>query len=420
MATYQNVQSAAHPGAGEAAPAAAASLAAIWSRNVDFDKLAGRPRMILAVRRAMTEACSAEHLHLCNLLERRSLGAVLWAACSAAGELLRGRLPSLQCLLYADGGNHRNLRARLRHLRPTTLYCDGVRSYYFLRRLGAARDHMRIIVDLDDLMSRRMELLGQSGVGLSLGYLHQRAPAWVIRLLRQRLVASLVTGWEGLALRQVEDDMGRWAHAVVLLSPVEGAALHSRYLENQARARVLVIPPPTEISAPPQAYSRFERFILIGTDTLPQNHSTIERLIDLWARLRPSPELHIFGSMSHRWPEIAGVVFRGYTPDLAEVYTEGSVLLAPGALRGGIKTKVIEAFANGCAVAGNSITFEGLELEDYPLRLDDVAKLEELVLHPEAYLDVFRHAAVSGQDYIAKALGWSSFSAAWRATFGFE
>lgn len=419
MPTGQNIQPVKHPGFCATNPIDI-PLAAVWSRKVDFNQLAGRPRMILAVRRAMTETCSTEHLYLNNLLERHNLSSVFWTVFSFVSELLRGRLPSLQCLLFADRSNHRQLRKKILELKPTTLYCDGVRSYHFLRRLGAARNHMRIVVDMDDFMSRRMKMLKQSGLGLSLGYLKGRVPTWVIRLLTHPLFARIVAGWEGAALQKVEDDLGRWAQAVVLLSPVEGASLADQYIKSRACSHVQVIPPPIEIVEPPKRYPHFGRFIFIGTDALPQNHSTITRLIDLWTCLKPASELHIFGSMSHEWPETAGVVFRGYAPDLAQVYIEGSVLLAPGALRGGIKTKVIEAFANGCAVVGDSITFEGLGLENYPLFLQNELDLKELILNPQAHLDMFCRAAFSGQQHVAETFCWDSFIRAWQSVLQVE
>ena len=42
---------------------------------------------------------------------------------------------------------------------------------------------------------------------------------------------------------------------------------------------------------------------------------------------------------------------------------EDYVLFSPGLLRGGLKTKVLEAFAFGCVVIGNEVTFEGLHLD---------------------------------------------------------
>ena len=390
-------------------------MAALWSRDVASDRLAGRPRTIQAIRQVMSEIGPVEHLRLENLMEHHSISAVLWTVRTALGELLHGRLPSMQSLLFAHGGNHRHLREKLQELKSTTLYCDGVRSYYFLRRLGAVGRQMRIVIDLDDLMSRRMDLLRKSGLGLSLGYLHGRAPTWAVRLLTRPVFAYLIASWEHAALRRVEDELGKLANAVVLVSPMEKDVLADRYNQSGAVARVVVIPPPSAIAAPPQEYRRFERFIFIGSDTLPQNHSSIARLIQLWSRLKPSAALHIYGSMSHSWPDTRGVEFRGYAPSLSDIYSEGSVLLAPGILRGGVKIKVIEAFANGCAVVGNPVTFEGLNLENYPLLFEDERLVEDLVQNPQARLEAFHSAAFIGQEYVARTFHWDGFSKAWRA-----
>ena len=90
------------------------------------------------------------------------------------------------------------------------------------------------------------------------------------------------------------------------------------------------------------------------------------------------------------------------------------MLLAPGVLRGGLKTKVLEAFAFGCAVAGNEITFEGLGLEDYPQLLDNEAQLSDVILYPESHLDTFRRAAFTGSQLVARSFSKLSFEKAWK------
>ena len=63
--------------------------------------------------------------------------------------------------------------------------------------------------------------------------------------------------------------------------------------------------------------------------------------------------------------------WHGFVADLNDVYAPGSILLVPAVLPGGIKTKVLEAFSFGCAVLGNPLAFEGLDIQDYPLRLPE-------------------------------------------------
>ena len=96
----------------------------------------------------------------------------------------------------------------------------------------------------------------------------------------------------------------------------------------------------------------------------------------------------------------------------------GAVLLAPGILRGGIKTKVSEAFANGCAVIGNDITFEGFRLENYPLLASNDEELNNFIAAPASYLDRMRSAAVLGQDYVRSCLSREQFRKNWNDVLG--
>ena len=393
-------------------------LSAVWSRDVNFARLAGRPRIIAAIREEMAANYQVADLRLNNLLERRGVRGIWGAVASAIQSTLSGSLPSLQCLLFCDRANHKRLVQELRRDPPEILYLDGVRTFYFLRYLNGLKLPMRVVVDLDDLMSRRMESLGSTGTSLSLGYLEDKIPAALRDAIASGSISKRVARYEQSALARVESLIGQWADAVTLLSPVEGELLQARYRELGCKAEVHVIPPAVDVIAPPQAYAVFSRFIFIGTDTLPQNKLTIQRILDLWRSNQPEAEIHIFGHMTSRWPPVSGVVLRDYVPSLADVYIEGAVLLAPGVLRGGIKTKVSEAFANGCAVIGNDITFEGFRLDNYPLLASSGEELNNIITAPVSYLDAMRRAAVLGQEYVKTFLSRDEFRRNWKQALG--
>ena len=135
-------------------------LSAVWSRDVNFARLAGRTRIIAAIREEMAANYQVENLRLHNLLERRGIRGCWGAIASAVRSTVSGSLPSLQCLLFCDRANHKRLMQELKRDPPEILYLDGVRTFYFLKRLKVSKLPMRIVVDLDDLMSRRMEYLG--------------------------------------------------------------------------------------------------------------------------------------------------------------------------------------------------------------------------------------------------------------------
>jgi Glycosyl transferases group 1 len=399
--------------ASDSSLAALKRCTAVWSRDVDPSRLAGRPQMIQAIRKKISESTQANHRRLNNVLERRSLRAITGMVVTAFRSLLRCCPPSLQCLLFCDRPNHGQIIEELRGNRPDILYCDGVRTFYFLERLGKLRSEMKIVVDFDDLMSRRMQSLAAADTSLSLGYLHRVMPSWLRRAVALGFISKAVARYEQGALIRVENQIGTWADAVVLISQVEGNALQARYRALGCKAKVHVIPPQMEIVAPPQSYTAFSRFIFIGTDALPQNKLTIQLISNLWRLIHPSVEIHIYGHMVSEWPHVPGVIFEGYAAALQQVYTEGSVLFSPGVLPGGLKTKVTEAFAHGCAVVGNEITLEGLHLVDYPLSLTTNEEMAEIVKTPTLYLCRMYEAACSGQKYVRSFVSRKQFEKNW-------
>ena len=390
----------------------------IWSRDVNKSRLAGRTQIIAAIRDATEQQYCVTHLRLNNLLERRSFRAALGTVFAALRSFLSGNPPSLQCLLFCDGGNIREICQHLKSNPPGALYCDGVRTFYLLKHLGELRNRMRIVVDLDDLMSRRMQSLGMAEASLSLGYLHDRIPPWLGKTLALGSVSRMVARYEHAALLRVEDLIGRWADAVVLISKVEGAVLQERYSTLSSKANVHVISPPKDVVAPPQSYTEFSRFVFIGTDSLPQNRSSIQLILELWRSTKPVAEIHLFGRMVLDWPSVPGVIFRGYVQDLDDVYVQGAVLFAPGELQGGIKTKVVEAFAHGCAVVGNEITFEGLQVPNYPLVTTSHEELVRIVSFPSSYLHQMKEAASLGQGYVKTYFSQENFAENWKDVLG--
>jgi hypothetical protein len=125
----------------------------------------------------MSASYAVKNLRLQNLLETKSAGAIAWTVIRALQSILSGSLPSLQCLLFCDRANHKRIARELERDAPEILYLDGVRTFYFLKFLKTLKPRMRIVVDFDDLMSRRMESLAATGTSLSLGYLEDKIPA---------------------------------------------------------------------------------------------------------------------------------------------------------------------------------------------------------------------------------------------------
>ena len=77
--------------------------------------------------------------------------------------------------LGADGGPDAE-RALRDAAACDVVYADGIRALPWLRRLRQARPDIEIVLDFDDLMSRRCDELIENRLPLSLGYLERAMP----------------------------------------------------------------------------------------------------------------------------------------------------------------------------------------------------------------------------------------------------
>ena len=134
-----------------------------------------------------------------------------------------------------------------------------------------------------------------------------------------------------------------------------------------------VASPPAVAAVNPPKDTPPARFVFIGSDNFIHNRAAIDFLLDIWRKFRPPLDLHIYGRQSRNGVAVENVHWHGFVEDLAEVYQPGSIALAPAMDRGGIKTKVLEAWAWGCPVLCNEAAVEGLAIGDYPFTLPQAA-----------------------------------------------
>lgn len=395
--------------------AAPARVLAIWTRDRQASSATGRGRLIQGIRAAMGARFAVEDIHLRHVLDP-ALRRQAWRLPAELAPVLRrqGALP-LQCLLYLPRFQLRRLLAARTGPAPEIVYLDSVRAAPLLPELRRAFPKARLVLDMDDLMSRRWVCWQRAGIGLTVGFLEAYLPARALRLVEHGLLARRILGFETAALKALELQAARAADLIVLNSPLEGA-IYRRLATRKGGPvpRVAAIPPPAPAVAPVDWTGQPRlRFAFIGTDQLPQNRLTIEHLLDLWRRLAPPAELVIVGRLQRAYPPVPNVTLAGFVPDLHAVYTTDTVLVSPAFVRGGIKTKVAEAFAHGCPVLGNAATFEGMDLpRNYPLRLP-TAGIETVVAAPERHRDLFVRAAAIGRTLAVREFSEERFRQRW-------
>lgn len=384
---------------------------AVWTRPLDGQRMAGRLRTAQSIRRAISAGGGYGSAIMPSILSHRSPLRLVEAAVRLAGAVLQGRPLPLQCALFAAAADLDAVRRQIPRRGP--IYLDGIRLYVLAAQLRAERPGQRIVIDIDDLLSRRTDLLLKSRQPQSTGYLTDQVPRftrfWITALSRWILI------YERATLRGVEKRAVEIADAVVVVSPAEAEALRAAVGPTLA-ARVHTIPPPVgPVRPPPTAFEQPDRFIFVGSDGLTQNRLTIDYLIALWRRHRPRTPLVLFGQhgRSLRLPD--GIRAAGYVDNLADIYDPRSVLLTPSFIGGGIKTKVLEAFAHRVPVIGNRETFESLALADYPLMIAEEAGLVSLVLQPDAFVPLLRRAADQGHACVQTRYAPDAFGRRWRA-----
>ncbi len=387
-------------------------VAVVLTRSIADDSGVGRVNVLREIRKALNEDFAVTELRLHSLVETRRIRDLLTAGARLLLGLLSGRPLPLQTLLYSGAGEIGALIDTLEAGQFAAVYLDTVRCQLLIRAIRRRLPAARLVVDMDDLMSRRMEQLATRRLPLSLGFLRHLFPK-PLQWAAQSRVSGLIARYEAAALSNAELETTRSADAIVLVSSAERDLLRHRVAAD-ARQKVHAVTPPAGTCHDVPALARPLRFTFIGSDRLVQNRLAIDFLLRLWTELQPAAGLHIYGRQERPPSRQDNVTWHGFVDDVAEAYTSGSILLLPCLLPGGIKTKVIEAWAYGCPVLGNPLAFEGIEVPGYPLALQETEWANH-VLHPEEFSSVWISAAQLGNDFVRGALSCERYAAQWRS-----
>jgi glycosyltransferase involved in cell wall biosynthesis len=385
-------------------------ISAVWSRR--HTDVVGRSSSVAGIRKAMRMLGPVEDYFLSTVLEHGSVGPALRAGAWAVGSLLERRPLSLQATLFAEPSRHRSLADAVVRAEPDVVYLDGARTFPFFLALHQQGKVRRLVVDFDDLMSRRMSEYRQSGL-VPLGYVANMLPHWARTLVDQRVFGRAMLAYERVMLERVERLMCERADAVVLVSPVDASILRDR-LPPAMGHKVEVIPPCVDVVRPVEATRVPITFVFMGSDEQAHNRLTIDYLLSIWKSCRPAAPLVIAGPMTRTWPPVENVRFTGWIENASDLYTPGAVMLAPSFIRGGVKTKVLQAFAHGCAAVGTEATFEGLPLNGYPFCLTSDEQLRAFLADLPRQVDALHDAAAFGQERLREYFSRERFERAWQ------
>jgi hypothetical protein len=383
----------------------------VMTRDIPESISNGRERTLSFIRDALRAEADVTEFKIRSVLEAGGIVAKLGAAWRLAESFLRGKPCALQVALFSNAQKKRELLATIHALKPDVIYLDGIRLVDYVTLIRDNVPGCRVVVDFDDLMSRRAQILREAALPLSAGYLAKAIPKPIMNVVNSSLIRGAVLGYEELALKRHEVKAVECADAVTLVSTTDAASL-VQLLKGPAVKKVHVIAPPVDTHKPVTRPASPLRFVFVGADRQLQNRLAIEYLVALWKRLGVQTELVIFGKMSGQYESVPNVRFAGFAKTLDEVYLPGSIALCPTFLRGGIKSKVIEAISYGCVPVGNDAAFEGLGFNDDALAMTE-ARLEAFVTKPADHLDPVVEAAIRFAAYCDRNYSTQVFSHRW-------
>jgi glycosyltransferase involved in cell wall biosynthesis len=383
----------------------------VMTRDIPRAASNGRERTLRFIREAIGMDADVRELKIRSVFETGTLVSKLRVGLRIVEGVLACKPCALQVAMFASGDGKTRLIEAIEEFKPDVIYFDGIRMVDYAAFVRRRFPSSHIISDLDDLMSRRAHILRTGNFALSVGYLAKSIPTAVVSLINSRLVRNLLLRYEEYALKGHERLAAASSNAVTLVSTTDADALE-RILPDAMKKRVHVIAPPIDSVKPVTRPAGPVRFVFVGADSQLQNRLAIQYLLASWKQLELRLPLVIYGRMSGQYETVPNVMFAGFAPTLGEVYTPNSIALCPTFLRGGIKSKVLEAISFGCVAVGNDAAYEGLDFEDAALAMDD-ARLERFLADPDADLNEVMDAAKRFAGFCERNFSLPVFARRW-------
>lgn len=239
-----------------------------------------------------------------------------------------------------------------------------------------------------------------------------------LHYLREEREARLAGDEGGLvrarATRELELALVRAADATIVVSPVE-----KQLLETEVPpANIFVVPnfhTPHDVASGTR--NRTDIVFLGSFAHLPNADGVRWFLTDVLPLVRealPSAPVMIVGRSAPQdlidlAPE--GVDFRGWVPELDDVYAHARVAIAPLRYGAGIKGKVGEAMSYGVPVVGTSVAAEGMAIEHSVTAWlsDDAAAFAQGIVELYQDDDLWSGLSEAGRAFVERTLGSDVF-----------
>ncbi len=144
----------------------------------------------------------------------------------------------------------------------------------------------------------------------------------------------------------------------------------------------------------------------------------------VWSRV-PEAKLYITGKNARpemdQWAATGRVVLTGFVPDERSVLTKATVMAVPMRLGGGIKLKMLTAFASGRAVVSTSAGAEGLpDVKDgnHLLVRDDPERFADAVIEVLQNQPLRQRLEANGRALVCERYDWQVLAQRWEQVLG--
>lgn len=159
-----------------------------------------------------------------------------------------------------------------------------------------------------------------------------------------------------------------------------------------------------------QALGSFHnKLVYLGGEQHYPNKDAVEWfLTDIWPEIfykRPQFKFYIIGKWNNKtikkYSYLQNVVFTGFIPSLSEILTS-SIMIVPLRIGSGIRTKILDAMANGVPVVSTSIGCEGLAVKSNEniIIADQKNSFVEAVLELAEDFDLMKKLSYNGLKFI--------------------
>jgi GT2 family glycosyltransferase/glycosyltransferase involved in cell wall biosynthesis len=240
-----------------------------------------------------------------------------------------------------------------------------------------------------------------------------------LRLTRETAIAPTPGAAAVTTLtREMELALIRSADTTLVVSQVEKDLLAE--LEPDADIRILsnVHKPLDDAAIPPLADR--DGLVFVGSFAHKPNADAvawfIAEVLPLIRRRLPTASLRIVGADPP--PDLvaaapAGVEYLGWVEDLAPVYGQSRIAIAPLRYGAGVKGKIGEAMAFGVPVVTTAVGAEGMSLRDGQNAsvADTAADFSAAIVHLVEDDELWQRLSRAGREHIDQVLGQAQFSA---------